>query len=58
MIKTYIVFSQIGSTVFDYKIEADYFRGGGGERRQYHFINSITGEEWYFPVNCTVVKIK
>lgn len=52
--KKYKVWGQIGTHSFDYTIEADFF--SYSQAGVYHFINNETNQEWYFPINRTVVE--
>ena len=52
--KKYNIFGQVGSHSYDVIIECDQF--SYGHSGAYHFYNSETGEEWWFPIMHTVVK--
>jgi hypothetical protein len=52
--KKYKVWGQIGTHSFDYTIEADHFTYS--QAGVYRFMNSETNQEWFYPINRTVVK--
>ena len=51
--KKYKVWGQIGNHSFEYEIEADEFEY---IREIYCFKNSVKKQQWYFPINRTVVE--
>lgn len=52
--KKYKVWGQIGTHSFDHTIEADFF--SYSQAGVYHFINKETNQEWFYPINRTVVQ--
>lgn len=52
--KKYNVWGQIGTHSFDYTIEADFF--SYSQAGVYHFINNETKQEWFYPIDRTVVE--
>lgn len=52
--KKYNVWGQIGTHSFNYTIEADFF--SYSQAGVYHFINNETKQEWFYPIDRTVVE--
>ena len=52
--KKYSIFCKIDGTCWDIVIEANYFTYS--QSGVYEFRNTITKQEWYFPVYRTVIK--
>lgn len=53
--KTYSIYCKIDGTSWSETIEADYF--GVSSAGTFTLKNNVTGEEWYFPIYRTVIKV-
>ena len=51
--RKYSIFCQIGSMQPHFFIDADTFLKS--DKGYYYFYNSLTGQEWYLPIERTVV---